>query len=62
MAERQKSNLVEQAVSEKDEMSGSYNILFAPDSGQNPSLVRNRLELRRKLSNHPNAARVRRNV
>jgi len=46
----QTSTHAEQLSSENDKMSGSYNALYTKGSGQNLSLVRNRLELRRKLS------------
>ena len=47
-----RQNLIDtkQAFSENAKMSGSYNISYTKNSEQNLSLVRNRFELRRKLS------------
>lgn len=50
VAPRQNSVHAEQAISENAKMSGSYNISQTKNSEQNLSLVRNRIELRRKLS------------
>ncbi len=50
VSERQNAIFVERAVSENAKMSGSYNVVYTKGSEQNLSLIKNRFELRRKLS------------